>query len=100
MPQEHAFAALMHDASEAYLLEIPRPIKNRMPEYKAIEDNLMMAIAAKFNFQYPMHDLVKDADNYALEHEWEEVFIKGNLLFKITQEDARTSFIERFNRLV
>ena len=45
--------ALLHDASEAYLLDIPSPIKNRMPEYKAVEDRLMKAIAAKLGTKIP-----------------------------------------------
>lgn len=42
---EHKLAALLHDASEAYLLDIPRPIKHRLNNYKKIEDNLMNIIA-------------------------------------------------------
>src|ERR1017187_8490138 len=37
----HQFAALMHDASEAYLMDIPRPIKKHLTNYYEIEDGLM-----------------------------------------------------------
>jgi len=33
----HTKAALLHDSSEAYLMDIPSPIKAKMPEYKKIE---------------------------------------------------------------
>jgi hypothetical protein len=45
--------ALMHDASEAYLLDMPAPIKAQMPEYRAIEDRLQRAIAIRFGLHYP-----------------------------------------------
>src|SRR3954452_17139806 len=44
---EDAFAALMHDASEAYLGDMPHPIKHRSPlgaAFKAAEDHLEQAI--------------------------------------------------------
>lgn len=55
MHESHKLAALLHDASEAYLLDIPRPIKKGLSNYKEIEDKLMTAIAAKFGFEYPLH---------------------------------------------
>jgi len=41
-------SALLHDASEAYLLDIPRPIKKMMPEYKKWEKHLQSVINTKF----------------------------------------------------
>jgi 5'-deoxynucleotidase YfbR-like HD superfamily hydrolase len=48
---EDAFAALMHDATEAYLGDMPHPIKHRSPlgaAFKAAEDHLEAAIRARF----------------------------------------------------
>lgn len=39
---------LLHDASEAYLPDVPRPIKKFLPEYKKVEDGIMTAVAEKF----------------------------------------------------
>lgn len=39
---------LLHDASEAYLPDVPRPIKKFLPEYKSVEDGIMLAVAEKF----------------------------------------------------
>ena len=36
--------ALLHDASEAYLGDMPRPIKKVCPWYKEIEENIMNKI--------------------------------------------------------
>lgn len=62
--------ALLHDASEAYLMDIPSPLKKFLPDYKAIEDNMMKVIAKKFKFEYPLHDDVKKADKDQLDYEW------------------------------
>lgn len=40
--------ALLHDASEAYLKDIPRPLKAFLPEYHAIEERVTEVIEAKF----------------------------------------------------
>ena len=41
---------LMHDASEAYLIDLPRLIKRGMPMYREIEDNLLYVIFKHFGF--------------------------------------------------
>jgi hypothetical protein len=67
---EHRLAALLHDASEAYLLDIPTPIKNQLPGYREAEDRLMAVIAKKYGFAWPMAEEVKAADREHLESEW------------------------------
>jgi hypothetical protein len=63
---------LLHDASEAYLSDIARPVK-RSPEFSAymvIEDRLEKAIAEHFGLEMPMlSDGVKYADEAML---WQE----------------------------
>lgn len=59
-------AALMHDASEAYLVDIPSPVKPHLQNYEALEDTLMAAISARWDFSWPMPQRVKDADRMAL----------------------------------
>ena len=48
VPEVDAYEALMHDASEAYLQDMPTPIKMMMPEYKKAEKVLETAIEAHF----------------------------------------------------
>lgn len=36
--------ALMHDASEAYLRDIPKPLKELLPDYKVIEERFQSAL--------------------------------------------------------
>jgi hypothetical protein len=39
---------LLHDATEAYLVDVPRPVKRSLPEYQEIERNLAAAIWCRF----------------------------------------------------
>jgi 5'-deoxynucleotidase YfbR-like HD superfamily hydrolase len=76
VPQEYAMEALLHDASEAYLLDIPRPIKHRLTNYTEIEDKLMTVIAAKYGFQWPLNEVVKKADEKMLQYEWDRIMLQ------------------------
>lgn len=42
------FACLLHDASEAYLSDVTRPVKQEMPQYRAIEKPLQDMIWMKY----------------------------------------------------
>lgn len=66
VPPEHALAALLHDATEAYVVDVPRPLKRYLPEYRAIEDRVWRAIAARFGIPEAMPETVKDADTRIL----------------------------------
>ena len=51
---EDAFAALMHDATEAYLGDMPHPLKHRSPlgaAFKAAENDLEQAIRDRFRIK-------------------------------------------------
>lgn len=67
-----AIDALLHDASEAYLVDIPRPVKPHIPGYAAVEYRLMGVIARKYGFRWPLADEVKTADLAILSDEREQ----------------------------
>ena len=70
VPQEWALWALLHDATEAYVVDVPRPLKRQLGEYMAIEASVMMAIAIRFALPFAgpgeMPPAVRDADNRIL----------------------------------
>jgi hypothetical protein len=53
---EVVLAALMHDASEAYICDIPRPIKPYLTNYKEIEEHLMACIWEKLGLKVSYED--------------------------------------------
>jgi hypothetical protein len=66
VPQEDALAALLHDATEAYVVDVPRPIKRLMPEYEVIEARVWSVIAERFGIPATLPDSVHAADNNIL----------------------------------
>lgn len=94
--------ALMHDASEAYLLDIPSPIKKALPGYKIMEDKLMQLISRKYKFSYPLTPEVKKADQCMLEVEWNKLVInkdKADQLECWAPDFAKNKFLEMFRHL-
>lgn len=64
------FQARMHDAVEAYVRDMPSPMKRIMPEYNEIEDIIWRrAVAPKFGLPQKLDDAVKHADLRALHTE-------------------------------
>ena len=43
-----ALACLLHDASECYLSDIPRPFKESLPAYQKLEDHLLDLVYERF----------------------------------------------------
>lgn len=66
VPEELALTALLHDASEAYIGDVIRPIKPYLRDYAEMEHRIMTAIAIRFGMIWPMPKAVKHADNLAL----------------------------------
>lgn len=70
---EVALACLLHDASEAYLSDITRPVKKNMTMYLQIEEQLQNMIYEKFLGAVPTGeaaDLVDNIDDSCLYYEF------------------------------
>lgn len=65
---------LLHDAPEAYICDIPRPIKPHFPGYAEIETRHEKLIAQKFNLPYPIPSKVKEIDMRILKTELQTRF--------------------------
>jgi len=74
VPEEHKLSALLHDASEAYLGDISTPLKQLLPDYKALEHKWQHAIAQAFGLPGIMHVCIKQADLRALATEKRDLF--------------------------
>lgn len=66
---ENALWALLHDATEAYLGDMIRPLKHAMPAYRQAEDRLMAVICDRFGLGRECPAEVKLADNRILRDE-------------------------------
>lgn len=61
---QHAFWGLLHDASEAYVADLSRPLKHapEMSRYRTAEKHVMAAIAERFGLSMPEPPEVKLVD--------------------------------------
>jgi hypothetical protein len=61
---ELALVALLHDASEAYIIDLPTPVKAHVQGYVELEHAVMTVIAKRFDLDIELfaHPLVKHAD--------------------------------------
>jgi hypothetical protein len=66
---------LMHDAAEAYLSDVPRPIKPMLPEFRTIEDTILAVIGGKYGLGDPDHKNIKHADMVMLATEKRDVLL-------------------------
>lgn len=94
-----ALRGLFHDATEAYLVDIPRPIKRRpeFAEYRAAEDRAGAAIFQKLGLPWPLPAAVHKADQEALLFEMDNKRDKGQGL---APRGAQRYFINTYQRLV
>lgn len=66
LPDALSLWGLLHDAAEAYLSDLPRPIKAEMPFFVDSEQRLMRLIARHFGLEWPMPAEVALADTRLL----------------------------------
>ena len=59
---EYALAGLLHDAVEAYIGDVTRPLKDLLPDYRAIEQRLQADIFQKLGLPEEIPAEVKCAD--------------------------------------
>lgn len=67
---------LMHDFSEAYLTDIPTPIKHQLPDYQIMEELCMETIYKHFGIPQPNNEvtqIIKYYDTAILESEVKEL---------------------------
>lgn len=66
LPGEDALWGLLHDAAEAYIGDLPRPVKKGAPDFRAIEERLLVVVAEAFGLPWPMPQSVHRADDQLL----------------------------------
>lgn len=112
VPEEYALWGLLHDATEAFVPDMPRPFKKLIYGFKKFEDTLANNIAKHFNMPWPMPDEVHYIDTHIVGDEARRFFpdipdwvwlydrVAGDSLFYgLPPKLAEDEFMERFNEL-
>lgn len=108
-----ALAGLLHDATEAYCADVPRPLKKLLPVYRHFEDGLWQVIAAKFDLEPELPSAIHDIDTRMLITERPQLFARPDpwpgfenvkplehVVVKGWSPDfAKVMFLERFEEL-
>ncbi|MEG0998496.1 MAG: phosphohydrolase [Clostridiales bacterium] len=107
-------ALLLHDATEAYISDLTRPVKAGLPKYREIEDKLSETIFEAFGlykFEKEEEKMVKEVDDDMLLYEFAHLHISGGLkgTYHLKQnhslafrnmKDVENEYIERFQYLI
>lgn len=105
------FEALMHDAAEAYLVDMPRPIKNTLQGYRDLESKLDKVVRKKFGLPEEMTKECKYVDNLLLATERRDLMPETRspwiylpdplpeIIEPWTFDQANKKFLERFAEL-
>lgn len=105
--------ALLHDAAEAFLGDVTRPLKQLLPQYKKIEKDVEAAIFARFALNINVIKQLKPVDLSVLAAEQEQMMPLGTdywtqetgikpaaIKVRFLQPDeARVAFLEQFDLL-
>lgn len=68
---------LMHDAAEAYIGDIVRPLKRSLKGISHIEDRILLCVAHKFNLPPTIYDAVHEADERMCSTEKRDLFVRA-----------------------
>jgi uncharacterized protein len=111
VPEEHALWGLMHDAGEAYCVDVPRPLKHLtgMESYRAHEKRVMKAICQWFGLPEEEPAEVKLADKIMLVTEQRDLLKNSipdfsiqpliNVISPVPSKWAEEMFLRRFKEL-
>lgn len=112
VPERFALQGLMHDATEAYCVDVPRPLKRFLPSYEHVEHVNWVAICQAYGMPVELDETVHAADNSVLVaemrvlmrqtgHDWSLQGVEpADVRIRCLQpSEAEWEFIARFKEL-
>ena len=103
-----AFTMLLHDASEAYICDMPRPIKAVLPDYIELEEKITNCINKRFgiseltgHLKFLDENVVRvEAENlFDVVPDWVQYYVALDIELQCwDHETAQTKFLEAFNK--
>lgn len=93
VPPKDALAGLLHDAAEAYITDLPRPVKRFMADYKEVERQVERALATAFGLDFPWSAAIKQADDGMLAAEAEQLMAPPPTAWILPQPPAAVRIV-------
>jgi len=84
--------ALLHDAAEAYISDLPQPIKREIPRFTEIEGVAWDAICKALDIEQVVHPLVYTLDKEMVYHEAKFLFLKRDPIWENELNAMATTF--------
>ena len=113
VPPADALWGLLHDATEAYINDMARPVKHHpaMAEYRKLEKTMMATICLAFHLPAEMPASVKRLDGLMVVTEGRQLLVPPPEwtngadylpieIEPLSPEDAEQAFLNRFDQLV
>lgn len=94
-PKPALFAGLMHDAEEAYLMDMPTPIKRQFQNYVDAGVNLRKVIWEHYGIDWNLYKSVEPHDQEAYQQERQRLWNGGSTM---QPQHAYAQFLSYFER--
>ena len=88
---------LLHDASEAYLGDMLKPLKVMLPNFREIEDRMMGVILERYSLDPASMVIIKEYDVRVQELEYNAFYKNGEIKY-LSPEESRLAFLKCYYR--
>ncbi len=109
---ENRLWGLLHDAAEAYLSDVPKPVKQQVDQFHPLEERMLAVIADRFGLTTEIPEEVHDADMKMLATEKQALMgnepapwsglpdpLEPSMIRCFSPEEAKQAFLMRFSEL-
>lgn len=114
VPPEYALAGLLHDAAEAFIGDVSRPLKALLPDYKEIEKRIERAVLSRFGVDPKIPPEIKTADIILLKTEQRDLMNRlatdwgildgvtalPDVIIPMPPAEAKAAFLARYHEML
>lgn len=108
-PAEYALERLVHDMSESVMNDLNSPLKQLLPDYRALEKKVEKFMFERMGLPFPMHPstklqdiavfLAENRDLRGIENPWTGVEAYAKKITPWSAEKAKKEFLKRYEQL-